>query len=75
MAHPGRQALLKVVAARPGVCLKDLADELGMSMSSISWHHQMLDSIGLLESRRDGTHRRFFLGPLANQWLRQFQGR
>ncbi|MFA5943533.1 MAG: hypothetical protein WC876_03600 [Candidatus Thermoplasmatota archaeon] len=73
MRQPRRQALLELVAARPGICLSDLAGELGVSTSSIEWHYQVLHSLSMLEARREGIHRCFFLGSRAARWLRQHQ--
>lgn len=68
---PKRQAMLEVVAARPGISLNELARELRVSTSSVIWHYEVLHSLSLLSTEREGIHRRYFLGPLARQWLRR----
>lgn len=69
MAAPRRQAILELVAARPGICLNELARELGVSNSSVIWHYEVLHSLSLLNTRREGTRRCYFLGHRATEWL------
>lgn len=69
MAMPRRQAILNLVAARPGICLNELAREVGVSNSSVLWHYEVLHSLSLLTTRREGTRRCYFLGPRAAEWL------
>ncbi|HJQ92906.1 MAG TPA: winged helix-turn-helix domain-containing protein [Candidatus Thermoplasmatota archaeon] len=70
MALPRRQAILELVAARPGICLNELSRELRVSNSSVIWHYEVLASLGLLTTQRQGAHRCYFLGPRAKEWLR-----
>ena len=70
MALPRRQAMLEVVAARPGICLNELARELGVSTSGIIWHYEVLHALSLLTTQRQGVRRCYYLGPRAGQWLR-----
>ena len=69
MAMPRRQAMLEIVAARPGISLNELARELGISTSGILWHYEVLHTLSLLTTERQGAHRCYFLGPRAGQWL------
>lgn len=68
---PRRQDLLDAVAARPGICLNELARELGVSTSSVIWHYEVMHSLSLITTERQGVHRRYFLGPSAGLWLRK----
>ena len=71
MALPRRRAMLEVVAERPGICLNELARELGVSNSGVLWHYEVLHALGLLTTQRQGVHRCYYLGPRAGQWLRR----
>lgn len=71
MAVPRRQAMLEIVAARPGIYLNELARELGVSNSGVIWHYEVLHSLSLLTTQRQGIHRCYYLGPRASQWLRR----
>ncbi|MEA3136560.1 MAG: hypothetical protein QOC71_841, partial [Thermoplasmata archaeon] len=44
----GGRAVLQVVARRPGASSRDLAVELGLAPSTVSYHHKRLETAGLV---------------------------
>ncbi len=48
------------IKARPGIDLNTLRAKLDLSNGTAIYHLQVLEREGLLKSRRDGLHRRFY---------------
>ena len=57
---PARARLHAHVAAHPGATLADLSEATGLGRGAIVHRAQMLERHGLLKSRHDGLHRRFY---------------
>lgn len=61
LRSPARATIQEHVATNPGATLRDLAAATGLSRGALVHHCQMLEKHGLVASRHDGLHRRFFL--------------
>lgn len=55
-----RRRIHDLVSAQPGATLADLMRATSLSRTAIVHHCQMLEKQGLLASRHDGLHRRFY---------------
>jgi predicted ArsR family transcriptional regulator len=52
--HPAQQRILAAVADRPGLCLQDLAKELGITRTATLHHVRRLAREGLIHTARHG---------------------
>lgn len=68
--HPGREALHRSIAAKPGISYSDLRRASGMNTGAIVHHLRFLERGGLIASRKEGAYRRFYPvghAPTANE--------
>src|SRR5882757_2846190 len=72
LADPTRRAILARLA-RGNATVGELAAPFDISLPAISRHLRVLEDASLIESERDGQHRRCRLKPAAlmkaNEWL------
>lgn len=54
LAHPARLKLIDVLAEHQEVCVCDLAEEIGMDISTVSHHLTQLKHAGIVESDKRG---------------------
>jgi DNA-binding transcriptional ArsR family regulator len=59
-----QRQMLTLLRASPGASQRDIARELGMSWSNVSYHVAALRSLGLVKTERDGKLSRCFLRDL-----------
>ena len=80
LAEPTRRAILDELAERDGQTLFEICSRLATrhhlssSRQAISQHLDVLESAGLVETRRDGRYKFHYintepLGHLADRWL------
>lgn len=55
-----RGRILRIVEARPGVCLSEVAEEMGVTRNAIAHHVRMLHRARLLETVEDDGRRRLY---------------
>lgn len=60
-----RRRLLQEIAAQPGVHMRELERRLGISLSGISHHVQILERQGVIVGISDGHYRRYFSRDLV----------
>ena len=65
MAQPRRQAILALVREEPGIGPHQLSERLGVSVSAIMWHTDVMQTLGVLVDQRDGPRHRFYAGAYA----------
>ena len=86
LATPARRAILDELHERDGQTLFELCGRLvmkhgmGLTRQAISQHLDVLESAGLITTRRDGRYKFHYLdtGPLkaiAERWLKKPAGR
>lgn len=61
--NPIRTKILRLLQYRPGLCVCDLEDILGMSSPALSQHLRKLKTAHCVESEREGTLIRFYVRP------------
>jgi DNA-binding transcriptional ArsR family regulator len=82
LAAPARRAILDELHERDGQTLFELCarlamkHDLGLTRQAISQHLDVLESVGLLTTRREGRYKFHYLvtGPLktiAERWLKK----
>jgi DNA-binding transcriptional ArsR family regulator len=72
LADPTRRAVLEQLASRPAA-VSELARPFKMALPSFSQHLDVLESCGLVRSRKEGRVRTYQLAPqrlnAAEQWM------
>ena len=73
LADPTRRAVVRSLAARPGLTASHLAGELPMSRQAVAKHVGTLSGAGLVQARREGRETRYTLTPApltgAMEWM------
>lgn len=78
LADPTRRKILDALAERPGQTLFEICsrlNQLGISRQAISQHLAVLESAGLVESRREGRYKFHDLNTaplmrITERWIR-----
>ena len=63
LRNPASRQILLLLHQRPGMCRKEIADQIGVSGPTVSWHMQRLHGDGVIEDRREGRNVRYYLAP------------
>ena len=50
------------IIQQPGIVQRDLAARFGIAPSTVHWHIRRLQQVGLVDTRRDHPHTRYFAG-------------
>ena len=79
LADPTRRAMLDRLFDDPGQTLTELVKDLDMRRQSASKHVAILESAGLVTSRRHGREKRHYLNPvpiaeIEHRWIDKFSG-
>ena len=70
-ANPTRLRIFCMMYREKNACVGEIADEIGMSVASISHHLQLLKQHGLFVSDRQGNHVCYRI--VENDFTRQLQ--
>ena len=70
LANPARFRIVQLLASRDECVYGDLADELPLAQSSISFHLKVLTDAGIVHGTLDGPNRCYCLNPDALSLLR-----
>ncbi len=78
LADPTRRLVLDRLYERGGLTLGELCDGLGMSRQAVSKHLALLESAGLVTTRRRGREKLHHLNPVPIQeihdrWIGKFE--
>lgn len=63
--------ILKIILMRPEISRQEIADTIGKSGPSITWHMQRLEEKGLLSVRKEGRSVRYMINDQATHLLAQ----
>ena len=77
LADPTRRFLLDLLFARDGRTLTELESELAMTRFGVMKHLRVLESAGLVVSRRSGREKLHFLNPVPirlihDRWIDKY---
>lgn len=77
LAHASRRRMLDILRDVPGISVGQLAARFDVSRIAVMNHLNVLESAGLIVSRKDGRSRRLYLNTLPiqeihNRWTDQF---
>jgi DNA-binding transcriptional ArsR family regulator len=71
LAEPSRQAILRLVRARPR-SVGEIAAKVDLTQQAVSQHLQVLKQAGLVAAHRQGTRRLYAIRPEGLESLEQF---
>jgi predicted transcriptional regulator len=57
------KSILYAILVEPGVTNRDLSERFGLDKSTIHWHIERFQDENLVQSKRDGRYKRYFLEP------------
>ncbi len=61
LRNPASRQILLLLHRSPGMCRKEIADQIGVSGPTVSWHTQRLHADGVIEELREGRKVRYYL--------------
>lgn len=67
LAHGARRRILDILTEHPGLCVRDVAEQFGMSRIGVLKHLAVLTEASLIASRRMGRERRLYVNPVPIQ--------
>ncbi|MCY4647936.1 MAG: metalloregulator ArsR/SmtB family transcription factor [Gammaproteobacteria bacterium] len=79
MAHPSRRRMLDLVSSMPGMSVTAVASHFDVSRIAVMKHLRILETAGLITSRKKGRVRHLFFNPIPIQlvydrWTTQYAG-
>ena len=79
MAHPSRRRMLDLLTEMPGMTVKALASHFDVSRIAVLKQIRLLETAGLVTSRKKGRFRHLFFNPVPIQqiydrWTTQYAG-
>ncbi len=63
LRNPASRQILMLLDRSPGMCRKEIADLIGVSGPTVSWHTRRLHADGVIEEVREGRTVRYNLAP------------
>lgn len=71
--NPSKREIMDTILSTPGISNKELAEQLQVTQSTISWHLQPLLDEEMVVSRWDGRYLNYFISPKIEDILREYR--
>ncbi len=72
LRNPASRHLLLLLQHHPGLCRKEIADRIGISGPTVSWHMHRLLVDGVIDSRREGRTVHYYIAPCLGTLIPHF---